>query len=72
MVITTPDVIQPRLLIIHVGTIAERLNGTEGGSKGTGGGKDFTPRIVHIFYHFITTGVNKANDIALQIEDTLS
>ena len=67
MVITTPDVIQPRLLIIHVGTIAERLNGTEGGSKGTGGGKDFTPRIVHIFYHFITTGVNKANDIALQI-----
>ena len=68
-IVPAPEVIQPRLLIVHVGAIAERLNGAKGGSKGAGGGKDLAPCIVYIFYHFITTGVNKANDIALQIMD---
>ena len=67
IIVPAPEIIQPRLLIVHVGSITERLDGTESGSKGAGGGKDLSPCIVYIFYHFCAIAVNKANDIALQI-----
>ncbi len=53
--------------IIHIPSISERLNGAEGGSQGAGGGKDFAPSIVYIFYHFGAGVVNKADDISLKI-----
>jgi len=34
------------------------------GSEGTGGGEDFAPRIVGIFYHFRTSTVNIRRIIA--------
>ena len=58
-------------MIVDIPPIAERLDGTQGESEGTGGGERLAPRIVRIFYHFGAGGVNQTDDAALERFDNL-
>ncbi len=67
VIIPTPQVVQSRFYIIDIPPVAEGLDGTQGGSKGTGGGEYLTPRIVGILDHFRATGVQDAHNVPLEI-----
>ena len=64
-----PQIIQSRLLIIHIPTIAERIQRTNRRCQTAGFADRITPRIITIFYHLRTIRVNQRNRIALQIVD---
>ena len=65
----TPQIIQSRLLIVHIPTIAERIQRTNRRCQTAGFTDRITPRIINIFYHLRTIRVNRRNHIALQIVD---
>ena len=67
VIIPPLQVIQSRFYIIDIPPIAEGLDSAQGGSEGTGGGEDFAPGIVDIFYHFSAGAVNQTDNIALEI-----
>ena len=64
-----PQIIQSRLLIIHIPTIAERIQRTNRRCQTAGFADRITPHIITIFYHLRTIRVNQRNHIALQIVD---
>ena len=64
-----PQIIQSRLLIVHIPTIAERIQRTNRRCQTAGFADRITPRIITIFYHLRTIRVNQRNHIALQIVD---
>jgi hypothetical protein len=57
-VISGPEIIELRFYIIDIPPIPERLDGTQGGSEGTGGGKSLASHIVGISYRFFSIAVN--------------
>ena len=67
IIIPAPKVIESSFYVIDIPPIAEGLDGAQGGSEGTGGGEDFAPRIVNIFYHFSAGAVNQTDNIALEV-----
>ena len=64
-----PQIIQSRLLIVHIPTIAERIQRANRRCQTAGFADRITPRIITIFYHLRTIRVNQRNHIALQIVD---
>ena len=64
-----PQIIQSRLLIIHIPTIAERIQRANRRCQTAGFADRITPHIITIFYHLRTIRVNQRNHIALQIVD---
>ena len=66
-IIPTSKIVKSDFYVIDIPPIAEGLDSTEGGGEGTGGGEDFAPRIVDIFYHFGASAVNQTDNIALEI-----
>ena len=69
IIIPTPQIVQFRLLIIHIPTIAERIHRAQRSSHRASLADRITPRIITIFYHLRTIRVNQRNHIALQIVD---
>ena len=69
IIIPTPQIVKPGLLIIHIPTIAERIQRTNRRRQTAGFADRITPRIITIFYHLRTIRVNQRNHIALQIVD---
>ena len=67
IIIPTPQIIQSRLLIVHIPTIAERIQRTNRRCQTAGFTDRITPRIITIFYHLRTIRVNQRNHIALQM-----
>ena len=67
IVVPAPKVVKSRFYVIDIPPIAERLDSAQSGSEGTGGGEDFAPGIVDIFYHFSAGAVNQTDNIALEI-----
>ena len=66
-IIPTSKIVKSDFYVIDIPPIAEGLDSAQGGSEGTGGGEDFAPRIVNIFYHFGAGAVNQTDNIALEI-----
>ena len=64
-----PQIIQSRLLIIHIPTIAERIQRANRRCQTAGFADRITPHIITIFYHLRTIRVNQRNHIALQVVD---
>ena len=64
-----PQIIQSRLLIVHIPTIAERIQRTNRRCQTAGFADRITPCVITIFYHLCTIRVNQRNHIALQIVD---
>ena len=64
-----PQIIQSRLLIVHIPTITERIQRTNRRCQTAGFTDRITPRIITIFYHLRTIRVNRRNHIALQVVD---
>ena len=64
-----PQIMQSRLFIIHIPTIAERIQRTNRRCQTAGFADRITPRIITIFYHLRTIRVNQRNHIALQMVD---
>ena len=69
IIIPAPEVIQPNLLIVHIPTIAERIQRTNRRCQTAGFADRITSRIINIFYHLRAIRVNQRNHIALQIVD---
>ena len=69
LVIPVSQIIQPRLLIIHIPAIAERIQRAQRSSHLASLADQITPCIINIFYHLRTIRVNQRNHIALQIVD---
>ena len=70
-IIPTPEIVQPRLLVVDIATIAEGIEPAQRfvcNCQGTPG-DGFTPRIVLVFYHKCACTVNNSYNIALQIVD---
>ena len=67
VVVPAPKVVKSRFYVIDIPPIAERLDSAQSGSEGTGGGEDFAPGIVDIFYHFSAGAVNDSDNIALEV-----
>lgn len=67
VVISTPQIIEPRLFVIHIPTIPEGLDRTQRAGESTGLAEHLAPSIVSIRYHFGAVAVNQTNDVALQI-----
>ena len=69
LVIPAPQIVKSGLLIIHIPTIAERIQRTNRCCQTAGFADRITPRIINIFYHLRTIRVNQRNHIALQVVD---
>lgn len=69
VVIPALQIVQLRLLVIEIPTIAERIAHTKLISHGAGCGKQLTPCIVLVFYHQHAGIVKQADYITLQIMD---
>ena len=69
IIIPAPQVVQSSFLIVHIPTIAERIQRTNRRRQTAGFTDRITPRIITIFYHLRTIRVNQRNHIALQIVD---
>ena len=67
IVIPTPQIVQFRLLIIHIPSIAERIQRTNRRCQTAGFTDRITPRIITIFYHLRIIRVNQRSYIALKI-----
>ena len=61
------EVVIPGFGVVIVTTIAEWVDGTEGGGHGTGGGDEGAPAVVGIVYNCVAAAVVEGNDIALEI-----
>ena len=69
IIVSAPQIVQSGFLIIHIPTIAERIQHTNRRCQTAGFADRITPRIINIFYHLRTIRVNQRNHIALQIVD---
>ena len=69
IIVSAPQIVQSGFLIIHIPTIAERIQRTNRRCQTAGFADRITPRIITIFYHLRTIRVNQRNHIALQIVD---
>ena len=67
IVIPAPQVIEPRLFIIDISTIPERLHRTESAGEGTRLADRLAPSIVLVFYYLAAVCVNQRDDVALQV-----
>ena len=61
------QVIQPRLLIVHIPSVPKRIRLPQRSSLASAGAHDFTPGIIAVFYYLRPVAVNDAYDIPLQI-----
>ena len=64
---STLGTVQPRLFIIDISTIPERLHRTESAGKGTSLAQGVSPSIVLVFYYLAAVCVNQRDDVALQV-----
>ena len=69
IIVSAPQIVKSGLLIIHIPTIAERIQRTNRRCQTAGFADRITPYIITIFYHLRTIRVNQRNHIALQIVD---
>ena len=69
IVITAGYVVQPRLGIVDIPTVAERVLCAQGARERAGAGKLLAPAIVSIFYYGVVAAVNQADDVALPVAD---
>ena len=69
IIIPAPQVVQTSFLIVHIPTIAERIQRTNRRCQTAGFADRIPPRIINIFYHLRAIRVNQRNHIALQIVD---
>lgn len=65
--VSTPQIVQPSLLIIHIPAIPEGLDRTQRAGKRTSLTEHLAPSIVRIRYHFGAVVVNQPNDVTLQV-----
>ena len=65
--VSTPQIVQPSLLIIHIPAIPEGLDRTQRAGKRTSLTEHLAPCIVRIRYHFGAVVVNQPNDVTLQV-----
>ena len=69
MIIPALKIIQPRLFIIGIATIAERIQLADCRGERTGDEKESTPSIVLVFYNERTRVVKDADDVTLEVVD---
>lgn len=67
VIIPAAEVVQPRLAVIDIPTIAQGIRGAEGGGHGAVGGHGRAPGIVGVGHHLGAAGVHKTGNIALGI-----
>ena len=67
VIIPAAEVVQPRLAVIDVPTVAQGICSAEGGGHGAVGGQGRTPGVIGVGYHLGAAGVHKTGDIALGI-----
>ena len=67
VIIPAPQIVQPRLHIVHVATIAEWIVITDGIGLRAGNGQQLTPGIVGVPDDLVICSIDQADDIALQV-----
>ncbi len=67
VVVSTLQVVPARFVVVDIAAVAEGLILTEGACQRAGGGENFSPGIVGIFYHRLTILVNQLYYISLGI-----
>ena len=67
VVVSVAQIIQLRLLIVHITTVSERIQLAEGVLQRAGSGKKLTPCVVLVFYHGAAVFVNDTHNIALKV-----
>ena len=67
VIIPAAEVVQSRLGVIDIPTIAQGICSAEGGGHGAVGGQGRTPGVVGVGHHLGAAGIDKTGDIALGI-----
>ena len=67
VIVPAAEVVQPRLAVIDIPTIAQGIRGAEGGGHGAVGGHGRAPGIVGVGHHLGAAGIDKTGDIALSV-----
>ena len=67
IIITAGYIVEPRLGVIDVPTIAQGVRGAEGGSHGAAGGHGRTPGVIGVGHHLSAAGVHKTGNVALGV-----
>ena len=67
VIIPAPQIVQPRLHIVHVAAIAEGIVIADGIGQRTGNGQQLTPGIVGVPDDLVFCAIDQADDIALQV-----
>ena len=67
VIIPAAEVVQPRLAVIDVPTVAQGICSAEGGGHGAVGGHGRTPGVIGVGHHLSAAGVHKTGNIALGI-----
>ena len=71
VVVARLKIVQSGCLIVLVAPIAQGVGLTEGIGETSGGGKQFAPCVVGIFYHTVALSVKEGNNISLQIGNVI-
>ena len=67
VIVPAAEVVQARLGVIDVPTVAQGVRSAEGGGHGAVGGQGRTPGVIGVGHHLGAAGVHKTGDIALGI-----
>ena len=67
IVVPASEIIQPRLFVVDIATVTERIDLTQRACHGAGAADGASPRIVLILYHGSALVVKNGNNIALKV-----
>ena len=69
IVITGLEVVQLRILVKHISSVAQGIVDTEGGGHAAGGGQNVAPGVVGILNNYSATTVQNRHHITLEVGD---
>lgn len=68
-IVPTLQIIQPRLRIVDISAVAQRVLFAEGGGQRAGGGQQIAPCVVGVGHDARAAGIDKAGHVALCVLD---
>ena len=67
VIISALEIIESRFMVVDIATVAEGIEGAEGGSHGMGNVNAVAPGVVGVGYNLCTGAVQNRNNITLQV-----